>query len=148
MPLNQIVFQRQRKVFLKKHENLLVFPHIYLKASTFTDNRQKCGKKTFLLFTSNTGIHDFVKIRRTFTNFLYLFFNVRYIQSILVTFLNLDSCRCLFFFTRKIYNIYNSTKRTLASVFNEFEGLKKSTRGLTDVFLFLLSPVFLMHLSK
>ena len=36
----------------------------------------------------------------------------------------------------------------LASVFIDFKGLKKSTQGLTGVFLFLLSPVFVMHLSK
>ena len=76
MPLKRIVFQRQGKVFLKKHKNLAMFPHICLKASTFTDKRQKSGKKTFLLFRSNIGIHDFVKIRRMFTNFFYFFLNL------------------------------------------------------------------------
>ena len=48
MSLKRIAFQRQRKVFFqKKTKNLAVFPHIYLKASTFTDNRQKSGKKRF-----------------------------------------------------------------------------------------------------
>ena len=46
MSLKQIVFERQRKVFFeKKHKNLAVFPHICLKSSTFTDNRQKKWQK-------------------------------------------------------------------------------------------------------
>ena len=41
-------FSKTRKsFFLKKHKTLAVFPHICLKASTFTDNRQKSGKKRF-----------------------------------------------------------------------------------------------------
>ena len=76
MSLKRILFQRQRKVFLKKNtKKFAVFPHICLKASTLTDNRQKSNIR------SNIGMHDFVKIRRTFINVLYLFFNLRYIHA-------------------------------------------------------------------
>ena len=44
MSLKRIAFQRQRKVFFQK---ILLCFHTYLKASTFTDNRQKSGKKRF-----------------------------------------------------------------------------------------------------
>ena len=47
MSLKRIAFQWQRKNFLKNHKNLAVFSHICLKASTFTDKRQKSGKKSF-----------------------------------------------------------------------------------------------------
>ena len=123
MPLKRIVFQRQGKVFLKKHKNLAVFPHICLKASTFTDKRQKSGKKTFLLFRSNIGIHDFVKIRRMFTNFFYFFLNldtsmhkhkIKVYQSHFL--LQIAVIVYFFVFTRKIYNVYNSTGRTLFSI--------------------------------
>ena len=60
-------FSKAKKSFFwKKHKNLAVFPQICLKASIFIDNRQKSGKKTFLLFRSNIEIHDFVKIRWVF----------------------------------------------------------------------------------
>ena len=41
-------FSKTRKsFFLKKHKTLAVFPHICLKASTFTDNRKKVAIKRF-----------------------------------------------------------------------------------------------------
>ena len=47
MSLKRIIFQRQINVFLGKQKNLVVSPHICLKASTFTENRQKSDKKRF-----------------------------------------------------------------------------------------------------
>ena len=82
MSLKRIGFQIQRNIFFEtKHINLAVFPRIGLKASNFTDNRQKTSKKTFLLIKSNIGIHDFVKIRRTFIAVLYLLLNLIYIYA-------------------------------------------------------------------
>ena len=79
MSLKRIGFQRQRKVvFFEKTQKSCC---ISSQASTFTDNRQKSGKKNVLLLRSNIGIYDFVKIRRTFINVLYLFLNLRYIHA-------------------------------------------------------------------
>ena len=99
MSLKRILFQRQRKVFFKKNTKILLCFLTY--ALTLTDNRQKSNIR------SNIGMHDFVKIRRTFINVLYLFFNLRYIhawtqnQSILVTLVTLDSCHRLFLLHQK-----------------------------------------------